>query len=258
MKHILSMLLRILPKINSVRFGSLILPTSGLTDYLCNTVRAVFYEAEFTKFLGYGGSATLLNFDGLEIIALTRHQASLNRYGTPNSDIIGSIRISRLENGILKNIPFNEIVFANSKSGKEPEDIICLKAIKMQKESPYYFKIYDVNKFKYLTSVMVGYPTMPDIMDYDKQHAKVYPAIKDCRKKESGRLKLEGVASYTYVDNGKFPIDGFSGGAVFSLVEANNGLEIVFEGIIVRAGNGIVHIVKREILRNIVKSFSQK
>jgi hypothetical protein len=48
-------------------------------------------------------------------------------------------------------------------------------------------------------------------------------------------------------------MDGFSGGSTFSMIGEVGSFEVVFDGIIVRAGNGSLYVVDADFLMRIVE-----
>ena len=84
-------------------------------------------------------------------------------------------------------------------------------------------------------------------MSYKPQHVTIVGQLFDCKFDNQFRSHSQYFKRFTY-ETRFTELDGFSGGAVFSLIGNIDDYKIVLEGIILRAGNGFAHIIDSNFL----------
>jgi hypothetical protein len=119
-------------------------------------------------------------------------------------------------------------------------------------EAPYFFP---VQKFTYENrhaSFFIGCPTSAGFIDYEPTRLHIVTRFSDCSFDPSFQTTNKHFQRFAYDTVGKDgtsrEVDGLSGGAVYSLVGETGHWEIVLDGIIVRAGNGHLHIIDSDYL----------
>ncbi len=79
--------------------------------------------------------------------------------------------------------------------------------------------------------------------------------VSDCKIDNDFSSSVEYFRHY---DGGpsKYSVDGFSGGPVLSLVGELGDLEVVLDGVVVRAGNAHIYIVDTDYITSVLKTYA--
>lgn len=264
------MLISDYPYYNTVKVGSLYLKPESVNETITHCCRMVLRESgDLTLPLWRSGSATLVRYAGINYVIMTRHQLLIQKGMEPPEDIVTTIRVS---SGLdqLKNIPIQKCLYETSNPEEEYHDILIFEVASTWKnqeiDAPYFFPLGPFKKTKRITSLVVGYPSIGDVMeDY---HDNFYSKGESKENAEKGKIHLKRMigdcvmderfksnAEYfrRYIQNKSRPhMDGFSGGAIFSLIGEISNMEIVLDGIILRANEQYVHIVDVDYLMKAV------
>lgn len=253
------MLIRDLPALNAIKIGRLYHKSRDIEETITMSCRMVLFEASDKSVpLGRGGSATLLRHRGTDYIVATRHQLGIKAGAPLPISILDTIRISTGE-GVLSNIPVKRVVFETDNPDEEFHDVLIFEAADewkhQHRDRPYFFELAPFSKRQRARSFLVGYPSLDVVMDEylaDFQPAQpgtvhIKRAIVDCDLDPTFRTHVQHYRRYRFSQAWDV-VDGYSGGAVFSLVGALGDHEIVLDGIVVRAGADCLHIVDADYL----------
>ena len=240
--------------VNSVKCGELILPFSSLNDRLCNFVRSVVLEADdpiISGSLGRTGSSTLVRLANRNYICLTKHELKDSE--------LSHVRIVSGFGGKLENVTFDSCIYPSGDWAKDEEfsDILLLHAHKQSSDSNCdYIHFFPVRKFsreKIFASLIVACPFYPNnfAIDYETgvtTHYHQTTVVRDCTWDDEFSSHAKYLERFNYIPKEKYPENGMSGGAVFSIVDIDGNLEVFLHGIIVRAGNGKLSVVSADFL----------
>jgi hypothetical protein len=247
------MFLKDLPSTNAIRIGSLYFkPSKGVESRLAKSVRLVITEStEYPDYKGKAGSCTLVSL-GIECFVIcTRHQLGIKKGGSPDKRILESTRFTSTVDGEkLSNIPTDVAIFEFDNDDEEYNDIIFFRASQDHLAQKERSSFYPLEKFDSPTrhlSWIIGYPTERNVITYEPQRVDIVGQIFDCSLDNNFKSKAKNLKRFVF-DKKFSALDGFSGGAVFSLIGPLNGLKILLEGVVVRAGNGLAHVVDVEFL----------
>lgn len=257
------MFLNELPRVNSIKIGSLSYkPKKGIEGRIADSVRLVTMEdSAHPEYLGYRGSCTLVKNGTENFITCTRHQIGLKKGETPDTRTLESLRfVSHINSNFAKNIPSNNCLFVADSEEEEIHDILLFHVPTDHKEFlPERSNFFPLQKFSLLdrhASWIVGCPTLLTEVKYDPLSIHCVTQMIGCTFNPNFKTNARSFKQVTY-DKLKADMDGFSGGAVFSLVEGEQGWEIVFDGIVVRAGNGVAHFVDSSFIMQATKEFRE-
>ena len=255
------MFLTELPKLNSIKIGNIIhKPRGGIEKLAAQSVRLVTLEdKDHPEYLGYRGSCTLVKNGTDNFIACTRHQLGLEVGQSPDVKTLRTLRfVSQTDSDILKNIPTDNCLFVENNEDEEYHDILLFHVPNdhptFLPERPNFFPLQNFSLVERQASWIVGCPTDKMLVKYEPQSVHIVTHMFDCAFNVSFKSNAQHFKQVTY-DKNKSNMDGFSGGAVFSFFDGENGWEIVFDGIIVRAGNGVAHIVDASFILQAAKKF---
>ena len=241
-----------LPLHNSIKVGDIYLPPKNIEAFVSRSVRLLTFEVD--QCVSFFGSCTLFQWKGQKFAVATRHQLEIPRGFEFSEENLKYVRIAATENGMLANVLVDACTFEKANPDQEFHDLVIFHVaadnVQTTAQPFSYFPIFEIRKYKYFFSFCVGYPTFQNSMDYDTKHLKAVCAIMNCKLDQEYRSSADYFERYIGNDV-DFDFDGFSGGAVFSLLQNSNGYEIGLSGIIVRAGRGQVYIVSSDFLRTI-------
>ena len=259
------MLIRDYPSVNAIKVGRLYLKPGDVYSTITHCCRMVLHEADDRGLpLGRAGSSTLVRYAGDNYVVSTRHQLGIRSGNEPPKDILDTIRISSGA-GRLTNIPLKHCIYEISNPDQEYHDLLVFGVADTWKnqcaDNPFFFPLAPFSRTKRVKSFLVGYPTVNGVMDEyletfsPKQVGEIHikRAIADC----DIDLKYVSSADYfkRYLHTKHRPtVDGYSGGAVFSLIGELESLEIVLDGIVVRAGARHIYIVDVDYLIKTISS----
>ena len=263
------MFIRGYPGINAVKVGRLFLKPGDVYETITQSCRMVFHEASDRSLpLGRAGSATLVRYAGVNYVITTRHQLDIPRGASVPIDILDTIRIGSGK-GRLSNIPLKRCIFELSNVEEEYHDILLFEAADTWKtqhsDQPFFYPLAPFSKVDRVKSFLVGYPTIEGVMDeYLEDFVPEQPgsihikrAISDCDLDTSYKTNVEFYRRYLHVRERPI-VDGYSGGAVFSLTGELENLEVVLDGIVVRAGPQHIHVVDADYLLKIITDQSRR
>lgn len=253
------MLIRNLPGINAIKVGRFYYKSRDIEETITMSCRMMLFESsDRTVPLGRGGSATLIRFRGVDYVVATRHQLGI-KWGAPlPDDILDTIRISTGE-GILSNIPLKRVVFETANPDEEFHDLLLFETADewehQGRDRPYFFDLAPFSTRPRVKSFLVGYPALDVVMDeYLADFVPEQPgtihikrAICDCDLDLTFATHVQHYRRYKF-SRERDVVDGYSGGAVFSLVGELGNHEVVLDGIVVRAGADCLHIVDADYL----------
>lgn len=243
-----------LPLHNSVRIGELCYPAKDLESIAARSVRLLTFE--FDEYVGFRGSCTLVKLRGRKFAVATRHQLGIPNGFEFSDKELGSVRITALRNGKLENILIDQCIFESANPEQDYHDLIVFRvaedSVQTGPEPFSFFPIFEIKNCYYLSSFAVGYPSFANEINYDVPLLKSASAIRSCRRDRSFRSGSDFLNRFVHEDEA-FDFDGFSGGAVFSLLKNAGGYEIGLEGIIVRGGHGSIYAIDSHFLMRLAR-----
>ncbi len=249
-----------LPRMNSIKIGSLHLKPSIAEDWMTQSCRMLIGEcADRSLPLFRRGSSTLVRFRAKDYAVFTRHQLGIPRGQAPDDDVLSTVRVSSAHQERLRNIPLQNCFFDIGNPDEEFHDLfICQAAndwLSKTIDTPHFYQIEPFARTERHISWIVGYPTIDGVMD--EYHETFEPGVPgtinmkrvlmDCMLDEAFKSSASYYRRYTHSREGSV-MDGFSGGAVFSLIGELGELRIVLDGIVVRAGPRDIYIVDSDYL----------
>ncbi len=112
---------------------------------------------------------------------------------------------------------------------------------------------------------MVGYPSVDGVIDSYHENfgiavvgeLNIKRSIMDCEFDPTFRSNASHLRRYSH-HHPRAVMDGYSGGAVFSVIGELGEYEIVFDGIVVRAGPSDVYIIDADYLLTVLTSTRQR
>lgn len=252
-------LLSDLPALNAIRLGNLFYKPKEIERITGKMVRPIASEyVSDEPTLGLTGTGTLLQTRTKQFVACTRHQLQLPKDNRFDETYLSHVRVTSYENELLKNIPVNEVRFVTDNREEEFADLILLKVAQdwpgLSKEIPYFAQIMPTPKLARRKSWIVGFPSSQNKIDIESKKFNSVCRISGCRfdpefkthNRHFWRFKLE---------KDEQDLDGYSGGAVFTLFGDLSDLEVHFDGLITRAKNGFVHVISPSIISSLANSF---
>lgn len=246
------MWIRDLPAENAIKVGNLFLLPRNIESFVSNSVRLLTFE--HNGVVGFGGSCTLFKFRGRKFVATTRHQLGIKTGQALLVDDLDAVRVTADNNGMLANILVDRCIFEKANPDQEYHDLVILQvapdAIQTVAEQNSFLPVLEIKNCHYFSSFCVGYPTFANSMDYEKNHLKIVSSVQSCRRDQKFSSYSDYVLRFLS-DDSNFGFDGFSGGAVFSLLKTSDGYEIALDAIILRAGHGKIYAVSSDFLRTI-------
>jgi hypothetical protein len=170
----------------------------------------------------------------------------------PDSDYFDTLRFSSSSGDRLRNIPVDACAFETTRSEEAFHDLLFFKVhtgwSELSAERPYFFPVDVFADADRRISYFYGHPSSRSIISYDPSlHAHVVTALIDGHLDQDFTSNAEYYRRYRY-EQTDYEVDGFSGGPAFSLIKSPSEWQIVLDGIIVRAGNGYLHIVDSTFL----------
>lgn len=248
-----------LPHLNTIKVGLLHLKPNAVNETITHCCRMVVRESDDpTLPLWRSGSATLVRYAGARYVIVSRHELGLGKGEIPSREILETIRIS-CGSGQLSNIPLKSCIFETSNLEEEFHDILIFEAADewdtQTADAPYFFPLAAFSTLSRKKSFVVGYPTRVDVMEeyYERFYGDSIGTIHILRSIFSCDFDasyLSNAKHYRrYLTTGNFSnLDGYSGGAVFSLVGGLEDWEILLDGVVLRGGAGQVYVVDADFL----------
>ena len=251
-------LLTDLPAFNAVQFRGLYLKPKSITQQLVKSVRLVVLEAILhAPVLGRAGSATLLRHGNANYIVTTRHELGIANGATITNAMINQIRISSINDERLTNIPTDLCIIEHQNPDQEYHDLLALRAVEgtpaMGRERHNFVPVTSFAQCARHVSMFVGHPTLDGVMDYENDMVNLMTAVSNCTLDVSYQSNAQHLRRYRYADL-DYHVDGFSGGAVFSLIGETGSMSVVFDGIITRGGNGYLHVIDADYVLTLLSA----
>ncbi|MER8629782.1 hypothetical protein NKH55_08435 [Mesorhizobium opportunistum] len=256
-------LIRDFPNINAVKVGRFHLKPGSVYETITRSCRMLLREAEGrTLPLWRSGSATLVKHGSINYVIATRHQLGIRAGEVPSEDILHTIRVSS-GIGLLSNIVLQRVRFEISNPDEEYHDLLIFEVADLWKtkeaDSPYFFPLKRFTNASRRKSFLVGHPSIDGVIDkYHENFSEgavaeihIKRSIVDCDYDPNYVSKAEYFRRYLH-SKASHVMDGYSGGAVFSLVGELEHLEVVLDGIVVRAGAKHIHTVDVDYLVKII------
>jgi len=258
-------LIRDLAAATAYKFGDIVYPHTLIDKIVSNSCRLVIMEHEETGLPYYfRGSCTLVTFNNCYYVIMTRHQLGIAPDVVPCSDVINRIRpLTNDTKSIAGNIPIEFCNFERSNPSLEFHDLLFFKVQsswdEFNQEKCYFSRVFDFTKHNKAESLLVGCPMSKVDIEayYDAFYdGKVGPIhvksfITACDFDHS--FNSEYYSQMYNNINPEIELNGFSGGAVFSLISTTNGREAVFDGIVLRGGNGLVRVVDSNYILKVLR-----
>ncbi|PDS34412.1 hypothetical protein CO665_30730 [Rhizobium anhuiense] len=258
-----------LPKINSLKVGRLYLKSAAVEDYITRCCRMVLRESQDrTLPMWRCGSATLVRFANANYVVMTRHQLGVRAGETPDKETLETVRIAtgadRLTNILLQNC-----VFETGNHEEEYHDLLIFEAADDWKtkgvDSAYFYPVGGFCRQPRQISRLVGYPSLDGVID--EYHENFCPeaageinikrSIMDCAFDPMFKTNASHYRRYRH-HHANAVMDGYSGGAVFSIIGELGDLEVVLDGIVVRAGPNDIYVIDTDYLVTVLSEHKAK
>ena len=253
------MLISDLPAANAIKVGRFYVKPPQFDETITRTCRRVFLEADVPGLqLGRSGTSTLLRFGGKNFVVATRHQLGIRSGERPSKAIVESVRIAR-GGSLLSNIPIGRCVYEIDQPNEESHDLLAFKVgdnwAGMAEDLPYFFPVEPLSEEDRRASFYVGNPTLDIVMGpYTETFGteaqapiNIRRSIGSCQLDTTFRTHSRHFLRYLNTSS-RTEMDGYSGGAVFSLVGEVGYHRTVLDGIIVRGGVEFIYVVDADYL----------
>lgn len=254
------MLLCDLPSMNAIKVGSLFYKPRDIESIIAKSCRMVLFESDDRSLpLGRGGSATLIRHRGIEYVTATRHQLGISAGKPLPTCLLDTIRVASTGEDALSNVPLKSVRFETSNPDEEFHDLLFFKVgdewENQNRDRPTFFNLASFTNSHRHKSFVLGYPHFDAVMeeylaDCDPSQPRTIhmkQVLCDCRLDEDFKSHARYYRSYK-LSHAPEVVDGFSGGAVFSLIGELGSHEIVLDGIVVRAGKDRLQIVDADYI----------
>ncbi|MDM7980196.1 MAG: hypothetical protein QUV71_07610 [Rhizobium sp.] len=258
------MLIADLPFVNSLKVGNFFLKSSSAEEYITHCSRMVLRESEDRSLpMWRCGSATLLRFANINYVVMTRHQLNIRRGEIPGKEVLETVRIAAGTDR-LSNILLQDCVFETGNSDEEFHDLLIFRTADNWKtktaDSPYFFPLASFSRLPRHLSRLVGYPTLSGVIDEYHEgfgiesvgEIHIKRSIMDCDFDLNFRSNAFHFRRYRH-HHPEAVMDGYSGGAVFSIIGDLGSYEVVFDGIVVRAGINDLYIIDSDYLLTVLR-----
>jgi hypothetical protein len=245
---------------NAIKVGRLFHKPRDIETTVARSCRMQLFESDNRSHpLGRGGSATLIRHLGTDYVATTRHQLDISAGEPLRKDILEAIRIASSRDDMLSNVPLKSVRFETSNPDEEFHDLLFFEAADEWRnrniDSPHFFELASFTNRPRQKSFVLGYPHLDVVMseylsDFDPErpgtiHMK--QVLCDCTLDVDYKSSARHYRSYK-LSQEQDVVDGLSGGVVFSLVGDLGNLEIVLDGIVVRAGRDRLQVVDSDYI----------
>jgi len=256
-------LLSDLPGMNTVLVGGLYQKPSAVHALLARSVRAVVHEHIFEgeSTLSIMGSCTLVSHRQQGFVITTRHQLNLRRGELPPDGHFDTLRFTTTEDGYLKNVPVDRCFYEESNADQEYHDLLFFGVernwLRRSADRPYFLPLQPFSADARVMSFFYGHPVSKSEITHEPLHAFVRTAYIDGQLDRDFQSNAEHLRRYTYLRT-DYEMDGFSGGAAFSLIGSlDSGLRVALDGIIVMAGSGYAYVVDANYLVSALSAFGE-
>jgi hypothetical protein len=252
-----------LPAMNAIKIRGLIhKPSADFVGIISRSVQLIALQSDaHPEYIGFSGSCSLLKTHGCLFVSCTRHQLGVKAAEQPGKELLEAVRVPQNYNRIqLKNIPLGMCYFETSSKDEEYHDCLVFAVDKswesIARESPYFFDLSpNVTSDKRHASWAIGCSNSRTKMQYEPSHLHVVTMGIGCIKDNHYQSNAQFSSRYQYKDEGQ-NLDGISGGAIFSLIGETGHWEIVFEGLILRAGKGSIYCLDRSYINDMINQLS--
>ena len=252
-------LLSELPALNAVKLGNLYFKPREIEAVTSRMVRPLASEYVGDEpIVGIIGSSTLLrNSKGL-FAACTRHQLALNSIRPFSEEHVAHVRVTSHATGHLTNITTNGVQFVSNNSDEEFSDILLFRADNdapnLSMERPYFAHLVPTPPMPRRKSWAIGFPTGKNRMDHQEKAFNSVCEIIGCEFDSNFKTAARFLRRYKFVKH-QATLDGFSGGAIFSLFGDIGKMIVLFDGLIVRGGGEYVYAVTATPIIRLANAF---
>ncbi|RWH69156.1 hypothetical protein [Mesorhizobium sp.] len=257
------MLIRDLPRFNSIKVGWRYLKPGDVSETITQSCRMVLIEMDDRSLpLARRGSATLIKYGGKNYVVMTRHQFGLPAGSDVSSVILETARVASGK-GVLSNILLQRCIFETGNPDEEYHDLLLFETAAHWKtkhlDQPYFFPLTPFSDRQRVKSFLVGNPSIDGVIDeYHENFDPLRPGainikrvISECEFDSGFNTNASYFRRYLNVKE-RPVVDGYSGGAVFSIVGDPGDHEVVLDGIVVRAGKNHVHVIDADYLMSLL------
>ncbi len=251
-----------LPALGAVKIGNLHFKhNSDIERTIAQSVRPVNLEyVGLTEYIGIKGSCTLLRSGKECFVACSRHQLKIPRGVQFDFSVLEHVRFaSFVDDQHLTNVPVDNLLYVTNNPDEEFHDVLLFHVSSnwrdLHQERRHFFPIKKFVLCPREISWAVGYPTQHNRFTYEPQKLEAVSQMIQCAFDGEHRTAVKNFKRYSIM-NKHLELDGLSGGAVFSLVGELENFEIVFDGLIVRAGNGNAYVIDSSFLLQMAKRFT--
>lgn len=256
--------LKDLPRLNAVRIGALYFKSNAITDRLAQFVRLVVHEFvhEGDSAFSVGGSCTLVSFRGSAFVVTTRHQLKVPIGNSVPLSNLETLRFATIESGVLANILVDRCFFETSNPTEEFHDLLFFKVqstwLSNSPDRADFFPLDGSSGGRRRVSTVFGYPFSKSEFEYQPGGIHIRQACIDGTLDESFGSSAQHLRRYTY-PKAEYEVNGFSGGAVFSLTgDMDAGWAVDLDGIIVRGGGGYLYVVDADYVREALMKYPSR
>ena len=252
-----------LPRANAVRVGAIYHKPSAVHSILGQSVRAVAHEYQFEgeSIIGLGGgTCTLVSFDGRPFVVMTRHQLRLQPGVEVSESHFETIRFSTAVDGHLQNILVDRCFQELSNPNDAFHELLFFgvqkKWFETSADRPYFIPVEDFSGDPRRISFAYGHPISKNEVEYNPVHVYSRTAYIDVVLDEAYQRTERYLRRYVYPKK-DYEVNGFSGGAVFSLFGSlEAGFRVALDGIVTTASGGLLHVVDADYLAEAMSRMS--
>ncbi|KZL26629.1 hypothetical protein PsWM33_01241 [Pseudovibrio sp. WM33] len=215
-------------------------------------------DKEFVTFPRRVGSCVLLEYSGKYFAAFTRHQYSQLSNDLDLSQSINNLCIYVDYEGGTTNIPICDLLLPTHKTEDDLNDIaiaVVHPHFHSHKHQSYFFPVAEKRKLPMGTlGIAVGYryDAPFDTTKYSLSLHDVTAFPGEIVAYSDNQRSMLGTFKYEHDGN---PLDGMSGGGVFTSELGKDSLILSFAGLIVRGGNGWIYFLSNERIVGILDDY---
>ena len=241
----------------AIQCGGLYIPHRNVDAVLARSVRPLIFENDTPEYLySRSGSCTLLHYRGQYFCALTKHQ---------NRDFaLAAVRVVKGFSGGAS-LAFDSFFSVDPVGGEEFEDICVFRVARSVHQTANLNDFFPlapseppIEKSRLL--IAIGVPTHMSTIEYEPAQIRATTVTLPCRyvRKLIGPARtcqLEVLSSEGKLPK-NLPLDGMSGGGVYSIDGNLGGYKVYFRGIIVRGGRDHIYVVDVSFIREMIAKIS--
>lgn len=159
----------------------------------------------------------------------------------------------------MQNILVDQCLYETGNPTEEYHDLVFFRVertwLKHSADRPFFFPVEAFSSESRTVSFFYGYPLSRSEFQYEPLHAFLRIAYIDGRLDEGYQSCANYMRRYVYTKS-DYEVNGFSGGAVFSLIgNMDDGWKVGLDGIIVRGGSGYLYVVDADYLMRAFATF---